>query len=221
MPSAGFSHFYADFKNYANTKKDWCQCPLRASLISTYCGEHMVTEEDIVSMPSAGFSHFYQKAQSLDENERIVSMPSAGFSHFYVCRSADHDGTWACVNALCGLLSFLPFELHMTCIKTRCVNALCGLLSFLLKIYRLDELYIYSVSMPSAGFSHFYGVTKKMGKPETKRCQCPLRASLISTVPSETPHKLWLPRLNFASICRNILISMLLRGILGLFIIYS
>ena len=54
----------------------------------------------------------------------------------------------------------------------------------------------------------FFISTKQHGKlkrSENLWCQRPKRAFFISTVPSETPHKHWLPSLIFAGICLNIL----------------
>ena len=52
-------------------------------------------------------------------------------------------------------------------------------------------------------------------------CQCPKRAILISTVPSENPCKHWLSSLIFAGICQNILISSVFPPFFGLFTICS
>ena len=86
------------------------------------------------------------------------------------------------VNALNGLLLFLPKPLRLREIRLKGVNALNGLLLFLRKQHRLTA----DVKL---------------------LCQRPQRASLISTVPSHTPHKYWLFRLIFAGICLNILKS--------------
>ena len=53
------------------------------------------------------------------------------------------------------------------------------------------------------------------------RCQRPKRAFLISTVPSETPHKYWLPSLIFAGICLNLLITTVFQEFFGMFTICS
>ena len=52
-------------------------------------------------------------------------------------------------------------------------------------------------------------------------CQRPKRASFISTVPSETPHKHWLPSLIFAGICLNLLTTTVFRKFFGMFTLYS
>ena len=52
-------------------------------------------------------------------------------------------------------------------------------------------------------------------------CQCPKRATLISTVPSENPCKHWLSSLIFAGICQNILITSVFPPFFGLFTICS
>ena len=54
-----------------------------------------------------------------------------------------------------------------------------------------------------------------------EKFQRPERASLISTVPSETPHKHWLSGLVFASICLKILITSIFHPFSGMFIICS
>ena len=52
-------------------------------------------------------------------------------------------------------------------------------------------------------------------------CQRPKRAFFISTVPSETPHKYWLPSLIFAGICLKILKQKDFRLFFGMFIVCS
>ena len=100
------------------------------------------------------------------------------------------------VNALSGLLSFLPDYGDDEPIARQSVNALSGLLSFLhCPAWRLDST--------------------------CSLCQCPKRATLISTVPSENPCKHWLSSLIFAGICRNILTTSIFHPFLGLFTICS
>ena len=55
----------------------------------------------------------------------------------------------------------------------------------------------------------------------TLRCQRPKRAFFISTVPSETPHKYWLPSLIFAGIYLKILKQKDFRLFFGMFIVCS
>lgn len=55
----------------------------------------------------------------------------------------------------------------------------------------------------------------------TDVCQRPKRAFLISTVPSETPHKHWLSSLIFAGICLNILKHRGFRPFFGMFTVCS
>ena len=54
-----------------------------------------------------------------------------------------------------------------------------------------------------------------------KMYQRPKRAFLISTVPSETPHKHWLSSLIFAGICLNILKHRGFRPFFGMFTVCS
>ena len=77
-----------------------------------------------------------------------------------------------------------------------CVNALNGLSSFL----QIKE----ATAITHAGV-----------------CQRPKRAFFISTVPSETPHKYWLPSLIFAGICLKILKQKDFRLFFGMFIVCS
>ena len=101
------------------------------------------------------------------------------------------------------------------------VNALNGLLLFLPK-EELESLILWwLVSTPSTGFSYFYWSVEKKLYSLSELCQRPQRASLISTVPSHTPHKYWLFRLIFAGICLNILKSSFFRLFSGMFIICS
>ena len=51
--------------------------------------------------------------------------------------------------------------------------------------------------------------------------QRPERASLISTVPSETPHKYWLSGLIFAGICLKILTTSIFHPFSGMITICS
>ena len=54
-----------------------------------------------------------------------------------------------------------------------------------------------------------------------EKFQRPERASLISTVPSETPHKHWLSGLIFAGICLNFLIVTVFWKFFGMFTVCS
>ena len=110
-------------------------------------------------------------------------MPSAGYSHFYGLYTAAKHQIWKCVNALGGLFSFLPTRLLATlALMPGRVNALGGLFSFL-HILKGEKVMRYDfVSMPSAGYSHFYDVSQNSLLSLLKiLCQCPRRAILIST----------------------------------------
>ena len=101
------------------------------------------------------------------------------------------------VNALNGLLSFLPYLMSITPLLEVCVNALNGLLSFLLET-----------------------AVKKM-REQNEKCQRPKRASFISTLPSQSPHKYWLCELIFADICLKILKSSIFCSFSDMFTICS
>ena len=99
------------------------------------------------------------------------------------------------VNALNGLLSFLPYKKFFSEEKVKGVNALNGLLSFLQQ--------------------------KKCLRCLVNMCQRPKRASFISTVPSGTPRKHWLSSSIFAGICLNFLIITVFREFFGMFTLCS
>ena len=137
-----------------------------------------------------------------------VSMPSAGYSHFYKSRFSTRRYTkWRCqcprraILISTGYLGYHRFGCR------RCVNALGGLFSFLLRMapiclslcrsvsmpsagyshfYRFQKSRglekMYMVSMPSAGYSHFYNVLSNEINQVRNECQCPRRAILISTL---------------------------------------
>ena len=94
--------------------------------------------------------------------------------------------------------SYFYYFIRWIFLTTRmCVNALNGLFLFLLtknskEVNRFNEV-----------------------------CQRPKRAFLISTVPSETPHKHWLSSLIFAGICLNILKHRGFRPFFGMFTVCS
>ena len=64
---------------------------------------------------------------------------------------------------------------------SQCVNALGGLFSFLLFAEGMILAAPKNVSMPSAGYSHFYGTFEMDIDRAATKCQCPRRAILIST----------------------------------------
>ena len=69
----------------------------------------------------------------------IFSVPYAGFSHFYTISKGTMENTASSVNALNGLLLFLPDSY-------------------------LHVYHVCCVSMPLTGFSYFYGISPKPAK---------------------------------------------------------
>ena len=61
----------------------------------------------------------------------------------------------------------------------------------------------------------------KVIKEGKEMCQRPKRATSISTVPSQNPHKYWLCRLSFAGNCLNILKPSVFCSFFGMFTICS
>ena len=134
-----------------------------------------------------------------------VSMPSAGYSHFYVEQSVMWKSRICSVNALGGLFSFLPGRLDCYYADVRCqcprrailistqlsylvsynpvVECQCPRRAILIstKISMGRDQIIYLVSMPSAGYSHFYSRNYHSTSMTIFKCQCPRRAILIST----------------------------------------
>ena len=87
-----------------------------------------------------------------------------------------------CVNALNGLISFLPHYKTVTDEKLRkCVNALNGLISFLPAFTSLDKTFAVMCQCPKRAnliSTHDYHLRYVQF---AIRCQCPKRANLIST----------------------------------------
>ena len=160
-----------------------CQCPRRAILIST---EHLKWTSIGLQQSVNALGGLFSFLQAWKKYRRAllnwVSMPSAGYSHFYLmCYGGRLPWRLKGVNALGGLFSFLlKISKNVSKSEMTCVNALGGLFSFL-------HFFKYSskgngnyVSMPSAGYSHFYrDAVQEI--PRRLVCQCPRRAILIST----------------------------------------
>ena len=133
MPSAGYSHFY------------------------TTNPQHIHFSRRRVSMPSAGYSHFYSYLKSYYQSSvGDVSMPSAGYSHFYLgAGSGGACNRHLCVNALGGLVSCLQ-EVSLITLAFAIVCQ-CPRRAILISTFTTRRLgYVWFVSMPSAGYSHFY-----------------------------------------------------------------
>ena len=137
-------------------RRNECQCPQRALLISTL----LLDTYDLydVGVNALGGLFSFLQNHPVFRNQVNVSMPSAGSSHFYLVNgSSPKFSKELCVNALGGLFSFLPKEEELTTkVIPNCVNALGGLFSFLPEYCCISSCYHNCVSMPSAGSSHFY-----------------------------------------------------------------
>ena len=132
-------------------------------------------------MPSAGYSHFYHHQKGGNGARDNVSMPSAGYSHFYLStlsqevaeniecqcpRRAILISTKSKRSSLDHAMCQCPRRAILISTEVTCqcrtayekgVNALGGLFSFLRSgLIKRTSISNIMVSMPSAGYSHFY-----------------------------------------------------------------
>ena len=96
------------------------------------------------------------------------------------CRNCIESGDFWCQCPRRAILISTVVALLLSVGSHLCVNALGGLFSFLLKKLWKRRQHLQKVSMPSAGYSHFYK-TNSSNLESLVGCQCPRRAILIST----------------------------------------
>ena len=133
MPSAGYSHFYLT-RLVRRRATRLCQCPRRAILISTGRDLYADNYYDCnVSMPSAGYSHFYQLVKD--------------------CWRKMKSGCQCPRRAI--LISTILFGIRTELIEVCQCPRRAILISTMQKTMD-TPLNGSCVSMPSAGYSHFY-----------------------------------------------------------------